>query len=229
MTTELGPNVPTYEFVKGIETLRHIPNLQHGNAITNAAADGGAAVAIKVPNDDVDHPTLKHSITYPQLHDLIEQTATALVHVAKIEKGDIIAIAMPNNIEFILTFLAVPWTRAVSAPLNPQYTENEFKYYMEDNQSKCLLVPSGDEERIPEAEAAATTLGLPIYFVHWDSGTNTVTLTQKGGEEKNSTSDDDQITTKLIFDPQPEDVALFLHTSGTTARPKVRHKEETTP
>jgi acyl-CoA synthetase (AMP-forming)/AMP-acid ligase II len=213
MTAEPGPDGLTYEFVHGIETLRQLPNLKHS----------GDAVAVKIPNDDTASPSVAHSITYRQLHDLIDQTGTALVRTAKIERGDIVAIAMPNNVEFILAFLAVPWARAVSAPLNPQYTESEFAYYMEDNQSKCLLVPAGDGS-IPEAEAAAASLGLPVYAVEWDAVAMTATLTRKGAVSSDDDAGDTLELAKPTFDPQPEDVALFLHTSGTTARPKVGRK-----
>jgi oxalate---CoA ligase len=225
---EAGPEVPTYEFVHGIETLRHIPNLAHSKEAT----------AVKIPNDDVANPALAHTITYGQLHDLIEQTATALVQTAGIAAGDIVAIAMPNDVEFVLSFLAVPWTRAVSAPLNPNYTESEFEYYMADNRSKCLLVPGGGGSGggrgrgIPAAEAAATKLGLPVYAVAWDAESMTATLKRVGDDGGDAHGggggDNDDVASKRAkptFEPQPDDVALFLHTSGTTARPKVRDDE----
>ena len=207
-------DVGTYELVQGVETLRQLPNLSHSEE----------AIAIKFPSPT--EPSLLHTITYRNLHDLIEQTATALVRKAGIVKGDVVALAMPNNVECILGFLAVPWARAVSAPLNPDYTEKEFAYYMEDNKSKCLLVPASNGG-IPEAEAAAAGLGLPVFAIEWDVETLTATLKRKGGandDDKDGKDPSAEVdgTTKLTFEPQPDDVALFLHTSGTTARPKVR-------
>jgi acyl-CoA synthetase (AMP-forming)/AMP-acid ligase II len=75
----------------------------------------------------------------------------------------VVAIIMLNSVEFILAFLAVPWTRSVSAPLNQDYTKSEFQFYMEDNASQLVLVP--DIDGIPEAEAAAAALGLPVYSI----------------------------------------------------------------
>jgi acyl-CoA synthetase (AMP-forming)/AMP-acid ligase II len=200
-----------YEYIENVSTLRGLPNVNHSMN----------AVAIKIPNEDKSNG-LYNSITYGQLHDLIEDTATALVNIVGIEKGDVIAIPLPNSVEYILSFLAVPWTRAVSAPLNPNYTEKEYKFYMEDNKSKCVLVP---KEGLPEAEAAAKDLGIPVYTVKWTAdssgGGGSVKIVRKDSGEDAETKEDDDDDAKLTFAPDPDDVALFLHTSGTTARPKV--------
>ena len=104
---------------------------------------------------------------------LVEATATALCEEARLGNvpGTIVSIVMPNCVPFILSFLAVPWSRSVSAPLNQNYTEAEYKFYMEDNKSKLLLVPDGDG--IPAAEAAAAALGLSVYSVGYNLETGT--------------------------------------------------------
>lgn len=220
-----GPDVATYEFVRGVETLRDLPRLLPGRS-----TDDGEAVAIRIPGEGTTAatsgpPLLRHEVTYRDLRGLVGQVATALVRTAGVSLGDVVAIAMPNNVECVLSLLAVPWVRAVSAPLNPDYTENEFAYYMEDNKSKCLLVPGGENGGgggIPEAEAAAARLGLPVYAVTWNADAVTATLTLKGGDGAGMPPAAEEEGPELTFEPHPDDVALFLHTSGTTARPKVR-------
>lgn len=204
---ELGPDVPTYSYLSGVETLRQLPNVQHSSE----------AAAIRIPSEDKAGDAFE--LTYGQLQNLVKSTATALLDKIGLEKGDICSIVMPNCVPFILAFLAVPWTRAVSAPLNQNYTEAEYKFYMEDNKSKLLLVPS---EGIPATEAAAATLGISVYSVGWCRGTG-VTVAHKAGPTRVNVSHESSPEKKLkvAFEPDPSDVALFLHTSGTTAKPKV--------
>jgi len=207
--TDQGPTVPTYSYMEGVETLRDLPNVKISND----------AVALRIPDENDDKST---EISYEKLENLVESTATALCEGAGLgnQSGSIVSIVMPNIVPFILSFLAVPYTRSVSAPLNQNYTEAEYKFYMEDNQSKLVLVPDGDG--IPAAEAAAASLGLSVYSVGYTFETGKVSVIHKSGPAKvDSSSLDSSIKKqKWSFDPQPSDVALFLHTSGTTAKPK---------
>jgi long-subunit acyl-CoA synthetase (AMP-forming) len=80
----------------------------------------------------------------------------------------------------VVVFIAVTRVRAIAAPLNSAYTEDEFKFYLEDANSTLLLVPGAEGNKA--AEAAATTLHLPIAGVHWEkgsSGSGEIALTPK--------------------------------------------------
>ena len=70
--------------------------------------------------------------------------------------------------QFVVVFLAVTRVKAIAAPLNAAYTEDEFKFYLEDAGSTLLLVPGLEGNKA--AEAAATQLGLPIAGVHLEKG-----------------------------------------------------------
>ena len=206
---EPGPEVATYSYMEDITTLRDLPNVKINKD----------AVAIRIPNENDNSST---EISYTKLQNLVESTATALCEKVGLgnKPGNIVSIVMPNTVSFILSFLAVPYTRSVSAPLNQNYTEDEYKFYMEDNKSKLMLVPDGDG--IPAAEAAAATLGLSVYSVGYNQATEEVTVSHKSGPAniENSAESTPEKKTKWTFEPQPSDVALFLHTSGTTAKPK---------
>ena len=82
--------------------------------------------------------------------------------------------------QFVVVFLAVTRVKAIAAPLNAAYTEDEFKFYLEDAGSTLLLVPGLEGNKA--AEAAATQLSLPIAGVHLEkgeSGSGEVKLTPK--------------------------------------------------
>lgn len=113
------------------------------------------------------------------------------------------------KLQFIIIFLAVIRARATAAPLNPAYTSKEFEFYLADLKSKLLLT---SEEGNDRAKAGASKLKHP-YATATLSGVDAelaLSLTQ-------SLADPISVT-KLTNDPA--DVSLFLHTSGTTSRPK---------
>ena len=62
----------------------------------------------------------------------------------------------------MVAFLGVALARAVAAPLNPSYTEDENKFYMEDAASKLLIVPAHGSKH---AEAAASGLNIPVASI----------------------------------------------------------------
>ena len=157
-----------------------------------------------VPSDDAiiipDGPT----ISYSQYKDEVERVA-GLLAGAGVMPGRPVSIILPNSLEFMILFLAVARAGAVAAPLNSEYTTEEFKFFMEDANSQLAVIP----ETAHKGREAANELGIPVIDTSLNNGS--VVLRQSGQNLTNSS------------DPQPpseEDVALFLHTSGTTSRPK---------
>ena len=70
-------------------------------------------------------------------------------------------MVLPNNLEFLVAFLATTWARAIAAPLNPGYKVEEFRFYLEDAGAKAVIVGPGDHP----AREAARQLGIPIWEV----------------------------------------------------------------
>lgn len=144
-----------------------------------------------------------------------------------------------QQIDFVVAFLAVACARAVAAPLNAAYKQDEFKFYMEDAKAKLVLLPASGGGREPAAAAAAAGgLGVPVATcgVSWAfgppagfvasvlpaPGANLRPLSPSkgsvGGPQETAAL---PLPALLSADPpRPSDVALFLHTSGTTSRPK---------
>ena len=144
------------------------------------------------------------AITYRELDQQIDQAAAQLRKLG-FRKGDRIGLAFPNGLEMIVTFLAAS-TVGTAAPLNPAYTRDEFKFYLEDTAARGLIVPRNGAE---EARAAAREINVAVIDCAID---------EKGWLQLSSpqalkeTSGDEAIGR--------EDIALILHTSGTTSRPK---------
>ena len=73
-------------------------------------------------------------VDYARLDVEVERVAGRLA-AAGASPGTTVSIILPNGLEFVVVFLAVARCGAVAAPLNPAYTVDEFKFYMEDASS----------------------------------------------------------------------------------------------
>ena len=154
---------------------------------------------------DPAHPAISvvdgPSISYAELYRQVEELSASLRQLG-LGKGDRIAMALPNGLEVIALFLAAS-TVGTAAPLNPAYTRDEFRFYLEDTNARALIVPRNGAD---EARAASTESVLMIEADRDDEGR--VRLSSKGA----AVSRDDRNV--------DDEIALILHTSGTTSRPK---------
>ena len=131
-----------------------------------------------------------------------------------ITTGSPVSIALVNSWEFIVSFLAASWQRGIAAPLNPAYKQDEFEFYIDDVKSDIVLVPRGAWAADAPSVRAAKKFNAAVAECYWDGRKGEVVLDVKslgklqGKKEK-------------LLRPEVDDVALILHTSGTTSRPKV--------
>ena len=123
-----------------------------------------------------------------------------------VERGQRVAIVMPNGPEIVELLLAVAALGATAAPLNPGYTQAEYAFYLSDLDPAMLVIQTG---RGADARAAAGGRTVADVSIRPEGGPPALSVagTQATGEGP--------------FEPgSPQDVALLLHTSGTTRRPK---------
>ncbi|EEF51169.1 AMP dependent CoA ligase, putative [Ricinus communis] len=163
--------------------------------------------AAEFPNNRAIHVSRKLDLTHSQLQHLIDHAASLLV-ASGVSPGHVVALTFPNTVEYVIMFLAVIRCRAIAAPLNPAYTAEEFEFYLSDSESKLLIT---SQEGIQSAQTSASKLNIPHVTATLHIETKTISLS-------NAINLDDNSVTELIN--ESSDVALFLHTSGTTSRPK---------
>jgi len=146
-------------------------------------------------------------LTFGALTAQIAETVERLNELG-IGRNDRVAIVLPNGPEMATSFLGVA-AGATTAPLNPAYRAEEFEFYLTDLGAKALIV-NADGHDI--AEGVAAKLGIPVLTLKVEEGAPAGAFTIEGepvGKTANpgfSGSDD---------------IALVLHTSGTTSRPKI--------
>jgi len=146
--------------------------------------------------------------------ELLEQVLRFQKKLANIgiRPQDAVAIAFPNTIEFAIAFLATTFQRAISAPLNAAYKQEEFEFYLEDLTASVILLPKGAVAENGEAVRAARKCGTAIAEIYWDELEIVLEMKEMGSlRNKRPTA---------VETPAEDDVALILHTSGTTGRPK---------
>ncbi|KAI8993288.1 hypothetical protein BDB01DRAFT_318834 [Pilobolus umbonatus] len=158
------------------------------------------------------------SVSYAQLLDTIYDFARKLavqVPAKYLQPGSSISISYPNSMEFTVAFLGITFMNLIASPLNPAYTEDEFNFYLEDAKSTIMILPKGaSDENDNPAVLAAQKQGALIVEVHWNGASLEINakIPKKLAQGPHRTID--------RFNPSPDDIALLLHTSGTTGRPK---------
>jgi len=150
----------------------------------------------------------RQACSHRTLAAAVAGTAARLV-AAGLKPGDVVALSMPNGPEMAILFLAVA-TVATAAPLNPAYREAELAFYLGDLGARLLVCP---REGFETAKSVARSRGVPVAEVE---------LGGSGAcEELRIDLPAAAEAVAAAAANRPDDVALFLHTSGTTARPKL--------
>ncbi len=148
------------------------------------------------------------SLSYGALRSLVARTAESLSGQG-IGPDDRVAMVLENGPEMAAAFLSVA-SAATAAPLNPAYRAEEFEFYLSDLGARLLIIGEGKSS---PAVAVAEKLSIPVARLvpRPEQGAGAFTLAFAASAAK-------------PVSPRPvgaDDVALVLHTSGTTSRPKI--------
>ena len=146
------------------------------------------------------------SLSYGQLRDLAAETAETL-NRSGAGRGDAVALVLDNGPHMAAAFVAVASSGAAAAPLNPALREREFRDSLHSLGARALIV-DGPSGRV--AAEAASELGIRVIQLERTSAAGGFRLAASRADSAGR--------------PGPAssgDTALLLHTSGTTARPKL--------
>jgi acyl-CoA synthetase (AMP-forming)/AMP-acid ligase II/acyl carrier protein len=145
-------------------------------------------------------------ITYGQLVNQVDFVIQSLSEIG-IGRKDRVAIVLPSSFEMAISFLGVSCA-AISAPLNPLYRENEIDFCLTNLNASAIIVQSGVES---PAVSAAQRRGIPVIEVVSTPNAGSSVFTLRASAP---------VSSARYRLPEPDDVALILHTSGTTSKPK---------
>jgi acyl-CoA synthetase (AMP-forming)/AMP-acid ligase II len=155
------------------------------------------AIAISAPG--------RAPLTYKSLRDHVDRTVVALNGLG-ITRNDRVAIVLPNGPEMASAFITIA-AGATAAPLNPAYQKDEFRFYLSDLGVKALVVEQGSTS---PAISAAVELDISVLEIIGQENAGTFELVSN-----------EKVDIGSATYAEADDVALVLHTSGTTAKPKI--------
>jgi acyl-CoA synthetase (AMP-forming)/AMP-acid ligase II len=118
------------------------------------------------------------------------RAAAAVLRGHGIERGDVVAVMLPNRVELVVTLFAAWRLGAAVTPVNPALTAGEVRHQLSDSAAKVLVTLDGAalDERVVA-----------------------VSVTELGGTAVLDTGEPDS---------DPSALALLIYTSGTTGKPK---------
>ncbi|KAL8687514.1 MAG: hypothetical protein Q9218_006340 [Villophora microphyllina] len=181
-----------------MSTLTHLLPSSHEDTSTQDPA-------IIIPGDP--STTISHTRLSSQCTSLKKSLAAI-----GIGPGTAVSLSLPNSYEFIAFFLAITWQRAIAAPLNPAYKEEEVRFYIDDIDAAAIIVPKGACDAGAPAVLAARKRDAAVIECWLEGEEVKYDVKERGGLEGKGG--------EITEDVEEGDVALVLHTSGTTGRPK---------
>ncbi|MEZ5565511.1 MAG: acyl--CoA ligase [Gammaproteobacteria bacterium] len=169
------------------------------NLVAGGATKAGhTAMAITAPG--------RTGLSYGELLNHLDATVIALNQLG-VGREDPVAIVLPNGPELATAFLGIA-AGATTAPLNPGYTADEFLFYLKDLDARLLVVAEGSTSA---AIPVAARLDIPVATLAVPANAPAGRFTLEGQSAR----------TARPGAASADDVALVLHTSGTTSRPKI--------
>lgn len=175
-------------------------------------------------------------ITYQQVYDYARKFAGYLQNKIGIQKGDRVAIMLPNCPQSVISYYGILMAGGTVVQTNPLYMERELEYQMKDSGAKAIISldilypriskvkPQTDLQHII-VTAIKDFLPFPknlVYpFIQKKQYGFSVHVEHKGN---------DHLLTEILKQPFTpikefpfdfeEDIALFQYTGGTTGFPK---------
>lgn len=182
---------------------------------------------------------MKRAISFAELRDYVYRFATFLQKNG-LEKGDRIAICLPNCPQYMIAHVGVILAGGVASGCSPLLSADEIAYQINDSESKFLITldavyqkvlkKEGVLDKVPKLETIITTniseyMGLSKFIVFLGKLLGKIPKGKvKPHPGKNVVWFHDVMLTekdvKKVAINVDEDLTLMQYTGGTTGRPK---------
>jgi long-chain acyl-CoA synthetase len=180
-----------------------------------------------------DHPNtifMGHTITYREYDEMVDRFAAALQGLG-VQKGDRVAIYLPNCPQFGIAYNATLRIGGIVVPCNPIYTAREIKYQLDDSGAESIVTlssmyPLVKRIRAETALRCVIVAQIKTYFPPVLKLLFTLLKEKKDGHRVDISGDADtywftDLLAKAPPKPRPveitwDDTAVLMYTGGTT-------------
>lgn len=146
-------------------------------------------------------------VSYAELARNVDCVASNLMR-SGFGKGERIALLMDNEVEFVVSFLAVAKAGLISVPLNTRQREPEIAFAINQCRASALIADASYLRNVPDASRIPSVRSLFVA----------------GGEEAGAAHPFAKLMADNGYVEPPaidqEDTVCILYTSGTTGQPK---------
>jgi acyl-CoA synthetase (AMP-forming)/AMP-acid ligase II len=174
--------------------------------LTETVYDQFAAQAERTPDAVAITAPDRLPLTYAQLLAQVENVKETL-NACGVGRNDRVVIVLDNGPEMAVAFVGVA-SCCTAVPLNPAYRADEFRFYLSRLNATALVINAADQTGVKDL---ARQLGLTIIELVAD---------QAGASTFELHCAEHRPALQTGF-AESDDIALILHTSGTTSAPKI--------
>ena len=152
-------------------------------------------------------------LSWATLHRQVERRAAGLYELG-IRRGDVVAVQLPNSIDFVVTYLAICRLGAVMTTLYLPHRETEMRTLLRFSAARAVVLCTS----LAEFSPAATALRLTTEIASLEHVIVVGDALEGAHGLASVDADPAVIPTECV--PAGADPFLLLFTSGTTAAPK---------
>jgi long-chain acyl-CoA synthetase len=142
-----------------------------------------------------------HTLNYERLDERSARVA-GLLAARGVERGDRVALMLPNVPEFAMLYFGVLRAGAVVVPMNPLLKAREVEFYLGDSGAELIFAWQAAADEAAKGAEAAGAQFVPVAAEPFDRLLG------------------DYAPVTAVSDRADDDTAVILYTSGTTGRPK---------
>jgi long-chain acyl-CoA synthetase len=173
---------------------------------------------------------LDAKITYGELLDLVRRFAAALQQMG-VEKGDRVAVHLPNCPQFVIAYYATLMVGGVVVPCNPSYVARELQHQLEDSGAETIITlsltyPIVKQVRAQTKLSDVIVTNIKEYFPGLLKFLFTAAVEKKEGHRQDISGDADTYWLQDVLDGAParpesvdveqDETAVLMYTGGTT-------------
>ncbi len=222
------------QYENGVSTTLSYPDISLYQMLADTATQHGSQTAVKMILRYLPAGlTIGAEISYTGLRDKVDRLATAL-HELGVRKGDRVAVQLPNSPHSLIVFYAILKLGAIVVNTNPIYTPREMEHQFSDSGAETVILLNSFYPKLQEIQAKTPVQRVIIARINDFSGFPFNRLVKRAQAKEGQWVDVAEgngvyYLTSLLkkypptppkVDVQPDDIALFQYTGGTTGVPK---------